>query len=82
MYIAYCPEMYTEEYRFVHNESLTDVLKRLESAKISDSKIVKIIHIGTYDHRETYDTAKDNERYEKMRVYLEPTENGCRADLA
>lgn len=82
MYIAYCPEMWTEEQRFVHNESLTDVLKRLESAKISDSKIVKIIHVGTYAHRETYETAKDNEFYEKMRVYLEPTEIGSRADLA
>lgn len=81
MYIVYCPEMWTEEKKFANGESLTDILKYLESCKISESYIVKIAHIGNSDLRETWKSAKDNDKYKKIKVFLSPTNNGAIVDL-
>ena len=79
MYIVYCPEMWTEEKKFTNSESLTDIFKYLETCRISESQIVKIAR--TNDFRDTWNTVKDNDCCEKIKVDLEPTNNGARVDL-
>lgn len=79
MYLIHCSEMWTSDK--IVEGSLTDVCHFLEKCKISKSYVVDIVNLHNDNRVLTYENAKDNPRFERIKILLSPVPNGARVDL-